>query len=149
METTLIIIKPDAVQRSLIGAIIARFEQKGFQVVGAKMLRITPELAAAHYKDHVGKPFYPSLQQFITSRPVIALAVRGQGVIDSSRKLIGATDGLKAEPGTIRGDYGVSKSLNLIHGSDSPEAAARELKLFFRDDELLSYDAPNAPWLYG
>lgn len=149
METTLIIVKPDAVQRGLIGRIVSRFEDKGFQIVGAKLMRITPELAAAHYRDHAGKPFYNSLIEFITSQPVVVLAVRGLGAIEGARKMIGATAGLKAEPGTIRGDFGITNSLNLVHGSDSPESAARELALFFRAEELLTYDQPHGRWIYG
>jgi nucleoside-diphosphate kinase len=149
METTLIIVKPDAVQRGLIGRIVSRFEDKGFQIVGARLMRITPELAAAHYRDHAGKPFYGGLIEFITSQPVMVLAVRGLGAIEGARKMIGATAGLQAEPGTIRGDFGITNSLNLVHGSDSPEAAARELTLFFRPEELLTYDQPHGRWIYG
>lgn len=148
METTLIILKPDAVQRGLMGRIIARFEDKGLQIVGTKLMRISPELAAVHYKDHNGKPFYAGLVRFMTSSPVLVLAVRGVGAIAVCRKMMGATFGSKAEAGSIRGDFGVSNSFNLIHGSDSPEAAARELGLFFKPDELLTYARPIDAWVY-
>ena len=148
METTLIILKPDAVQRGLMGKIIARFEDKGFHIVGAKMMQITRELAETHYKDHKGKPFYEPLVGFMTRSPVLVMAVRGVGAIAICRKMMGATFGSKAEPGTIRGDFGVSNSFNLIHGSDSPEAAEREMKLFFRDGEVLEYQRAIEPWVY-
>jgi len=148
METTLIILKPDAVQRGLMGRIISRFEEKGLQIVGAKMMRISQELAAKHYKDHQGKPFYDGLVKFMTSSPVLVLAVRGVGAITISRNLMGATFGSKAAAGTIRGDFGVSNSFNLIHGSDSPEAAERELGLFFAQGEVQSFDRPGDAWVY-
>lgn len=148
METTLIILKPDAVQRGLIGRIIARFEDKGLQIVGARLMRISPELAAQHYRDHLGKAFYEGLVRFMTSSPVLVLAVRGVGAIAISRKLMGATFGSKAEPGTIRGDFGLSNSFNLIHGSDSPEAAAFEMGLYFKSDELLRFDRAGEKWIY-
>jgi nucleoside-diphosphate kinase len=148
METTLIILKPDAVQRSLMGRIISRFEDKGLQVVGAKMMRISPELAAEHYRDHQGKPFYDGLVRFMTGSPVLVLALRGVNAIAISRKLMGATFGSNAEPGTIRGDFGVSNSFNLIHGSDSPESAAREIGLFFEAGGLVEYDRTIEPWVY-
>ncbi|MHC4218527.1 MAG: nucleoside-diphosphate kinase [Planctomycetota bacterium] len=148
METTLIILKPDAVQRGLMGRIICRFEDKGLQVVGAKLMTISPDLAAQHYEPHQGKPFYEGLIKFMTSSPVLVLALRGVGAIDVSRKLMGATFGSQAEPGTIRGDFGVSNSFNLIHGSDGPETARRELGLFFEDGELLDYDRAIEGWVY-
>ena len=123
MERTLIILKPDAIQRGLTGKILTRFEEKGLQVVGIKMVMITEELAAKHYAPHKGKPFYEGLVRFMMSSPVVVLALQGKGVIDVARKMMGATFGFKAEPGTIRGDYGVSSSFNLIHGSDSPDSA--------------------------
>ena len=148
METTLIILKPDAVQRGLMGKIITRFEEKGLQIVGAKLMQISPVLAATHYKDHNGKPFYAGLVRFMTSSPVMVLAVQGLGAIAISRKMMGATFGSKAEPGSIRGDFGASNSFNLIHGSDSPEAAARELTLFFKKDEILSFPRAVETWVY-
>ena len=148
METTLIILKPDAVQRGLMGRIISRFEDKGLQVVGAKMMTISQELAAKHYADHVGKPFYDGLVRFMTSSPVLVLALKGVGVIGICRAMMGATFGSKADPGTIRGDLGVSNSFNLIHGSDRPEAASKELGLFFADGELQDYTRGNEGWIY-
>ncbi|MFM8784505.1 MAG: nucleoside-diphosphate kinase [Phycisphaerales bacterium] len=148
METSLIILKPDAVQRGLMGRIISRFEDKGLQVVGAKLMRITPELAAQHYKDHVSRPFYPGLVKFMTSSPVMVLAIRGNGAVAICRSMMGATFGSKAAAGTIRGDFGVSNSFNLIHGSDSPEAAARELSLFFKAGEVQEFDRAGDAWVY-
>lgn len=148
METTLIILKPDAVQRGLMGKIITRFEEKGLQVVGAKMMQIPMSLAETHYQDHKGKPFYDGLVGFMTSAPVLVMALRGIGAIAISRAMMGATFGSKADPGTIRGDFGVSNSFNLIHGSDSPEAAERELGLFFNDGEVLDYDRAIGQWVY-
>ena len=148
MERTLIILKPDSLQRGLVGKILTRFEEKGLQVVGMKIMMITEELAAQHYAPHKGKPFYEGLVRFMTSSPVVVLALQGKGVIDVARKLMGATFGFKAEPGTIRGDYGVSASFNLIHGSDSPESAKTELALWFKPDELLTYDLANRVWTY-
>ena len=148
METTLIILKPDAVQRGLMGQIISRFEEKGLQIVGAKLMKISQELAATHYESHQGKPFYDGLVSFMTSSPVLVLAIRGVGSIAICRKMMGATFGSNAEPGTIRGDYGVSNSFNLIHGSDSTEAAERELGLFFKSEDLLEWDRAAECWVY-
>lgn len=148
METTLIILKPDAVQRGLMGRIISRFEEKGLQIVGAKMTIISSELAARHYESHKGKPFYDGLVAFMTSAPVLVLALRGIGAIAISRKMMGATFGSNADPGTIRGDFGVSNSFNLIHGSDSPEAAERELALFFDAGEVVDHDRAIDRWVY-
>ncbi len=148
METTLIILKPDAVQRGLSGRIISRFEDKGLQIVGMKLMTISQQLAATHYEAHKGKPFYDGLVRFMTSSPVVVLAVRGMGAIGISRKMMGATFGSKAEPGTIRGDFGVSNSFNLIHGSDSPEAAERELGLFFAKGEVQPWSRAGEVWVY-
>ena len=148
VERTLAILKPDAVQRGLMGKIITRFEEKGLQIVGAKMMQISDELAATHYQDHKGKPFYDGLVGFMTSSPVLVMAVRGVGAIAISRSMMGATFGSKADSGTIRGDFGVSNSFNLIHGSDSPEAAQRELGLFFNDGEVREYERPSNKWVY-
>lgn len=148
METTLIILKPDAVQRGLCGRIISRFEDKGLQIVGARLMTIDQQLAARHYESHQGKPFYEGLVRFMTSSPVLVLALRGVGAIEISRKMMGATFGSKADPGTIRGDFGVSNSFNLIHGSDSPEAATRELELFFGADQIQSFDRAIEGWVY-
>jgi nucleoside-diphosphate kinase len=148
MERTLIILKPDAVQRGLCGEIISRFEKKGLQIVGAKLMKIPTQLAETHYEPHRGKPFYPGLVKFMTSSPVIVLALAGKDAIAISRKMMGATFGSKAEPGTIRGDFGVSNSFNLIHGSDSTESATRELGLFFKGDELVDWVPANQGWVY-
>jgi nucleoside-diphosphate kinase len=148
METTLIILKPDAVQRGLMGRIITRFEDKGLQVVGCKLMTISQDLAATHYESHKGKGFYGGLVTFMTSSPVLVLAVRGKGAIAICRKMMGATFGSNAEPGTIRGDFGVSNSFNLIHGSDSPEAAEREMKLFFAGGEVQSFERAVEGWVY-
>ena len=148
METTLIILKPDAVQRALMGRIITRFEDKGLHIVGCKLMQISQELAATHYEAHKAKPFYPGLVKFMTSSPVLVMAVRGNSAITIARNMMGATFGSKANPGTIRGDFGVSNSFNLIHGSDSPEAAKRELGLFFKPGEVLEYTRPIDGWVY-
>jgi nucleoside-diphosphate kinase len=148
VETTLIILKPDAVQRGLMGRILARFEDKGLQVVGCKLIQISQQLAATHYEAHKSKPFYPGLVKFMTSSPVLVLALRGNGAITICRNMMGATFGSKANPGTIRGDFGVSNSFNLIHGSYSPEAAERELRLFFQQGEILSFQRAVEGWVY-
>ncbi len=148
METTLIILKPDAVQRGLVGRIVSRFEDKGLQIVGAKLMRISSDLAARHYVDHQGKPFYEGLVRFMTSAPVLVLAIRGVGAIAICRKLMGATFGSNAEPGSIRGDFGVSNSFNLVHGSDGPESAKRELALFFAAGEVLDDARTIDEWVY-
>ena len=147
METTLIILKPDAVQRGLCGRIISRFEDKGLQIVGMKQMTISQDLAATHYEAHKERPFYAGLVSFMTSSPVGVLAVRGVNAIAISRSMMGATFGSKADAGTIRGDFGVSNSFNLIHGSDSPEAATRELGLFFADGEVQPYDRAINQWV--
>ena len=148
METTLIILKPDAVQRALMGRIITRFEDKGLEIVGCKMMTISDDLAGRHYAAHKGKPFYDGLVKFMTSSPVLVLAIRGVGAIAICRKMMGATFGSNADPGTIRGDFGVSNSFNLIHGSDSPEAAAKELELFFASGEVQKMDRAIQGWVY-
>ncbi len=148
METTLIILKPDAVQRGLMGKIISRFEDKGLSIVGMKMMTISQELAGKHYKDHAGKPFYDGLVGFMTSSPVCVLAIEGVGAISICRKMMGATFGSNADSGTIRGDFGVSNSFNLIHGSDSAEAAQREIGLFFNDGDIQSIDRAIGGWVY-
>ncbi len=148
METTLIILKPDAVQRGFMGRIITRFEDKGLQIVGCKLMKISQQLAETHYESHKGKGFYAGLVKFMTSSPVLVLALRGNGAITIARNLMGATFGSKAAPGTIRGDFGVSNSFNLIHGSDSPEAATRELGLFFGKGEVLEWNRAGDAWVY-
>lgn len=148
METTLILLKPDAVQRGLIGRILTRFEEKGLQIVGCKLMGINKDLASRHYESHKGKPFYEGLVRFMTSSPVLVLAVRGVGAVSIARAMMGATFGSKAAPGTIRGDFGVSNSFNLIHGSDSSEAASRELALFFNEGEVLEFPRQIDTWVY-
>ena len=147
MERTLILLKPDAVQRGLVGQVLSRFEQKGLKLVAMKLMRITPELAARHYEAHKERKFYPGLVKFMTSSPVVALALEGIDAIKICRTLMGATFGADAAPGTIRGDFGVSRSYNLVHGSDSPEAAARELGLFFPEG-LVQYEYAAMHWIY-
>jgi len=148
MERTLIIFKPDAVQRGLCGEILSRFENKGLQVVGMKFTQIPRATAETHYEAHKAKPFYPGLVNFMTSSPVVILALQGKDAITIARNMMGATFGSKAAPGTIRGDYGVSNSFNLIHGSDSPEAAQRELGLFFKAEELVDWKPAVQGWVY-
>lgn len=148
MERTLIIFKPDAVQRGLAGEILTRFEKKGLQVVGLKLMLIPRATAEQHYAPHKERPFYPGLVAFMTSSPVVVVALQGLKAIEIARNLMGATFGSKAAPGTIRGDFGVSNSFNLIHGSDSPEAAAKELALFFKPEELLNWDQLSLKWIY-
>jgi len=148
MEQTLIIFKPDAVQRGLIGRIMSRFEDKGLKVIGAKFMQISPELAAVHYEVHQERPFYAGLVDFMTSSPVMVLALEGVGAIAMCRSMMGATFGSQADAGTIRGDFGVSNSFNLIHGSDSPEAAERELDLFFQEGEILDWNRASEGWIY-
>jgi nucleoside-diphosphate kinase len=137
VERTLILIKPDATERALSGEILGRIERRGFRVVGGKLLRVSEQLGREHYAEHAEKPFFPELVRFITSAPTWALVVEGEGAIATMRKTIGATNPAEAEPGTIRGDYASSMPNNLIHGSDSPAAAQREIALWFADAELV------------
>jgi nucleoside-diphosphate kinase len=141
-------IKPDGVQRNLVGEIIRRFEAKGFTLVGLKLMSVSKELAEKHYDVHKERPFFPGLVQFITSGPVVAMVWEGDGVIASARKIIGATKPLEAEPGTIRGDFGVTVGRNLIHGSDGPDTAKTEVALWFTDEELVSWQPSLTSWLY-
>ena len=146
-QTTLIILKPDAVQRGLMGRIISRFEDKGLTVVASKLMQITPELAAKHYAAHKERPFYPGLVGFMTSGPVLVMAIRGKEAIAVCRKLMGKTTGYEAEPGTIRGDFSSSKSYNLVHGSDSEESAKAEVALFFKKEEILDFTRDTYRWI--
>jgi nucleoside-diphosphate kinase len=148
LQRTLIILKPDAVQRGLCGEILTRFERKGLQVVGLKFTQISQSLAAQHYAVHKERPFYAGLVRFMTSSPVVVLALAGKDAVTIARNLMGATFGSKAAPGTIRGDLGVSNAYNLVHGSDSPEAAEKELGLFFQPDELVEWTPAVQPWVY-
>jgi nucleoside-diphosphate kinase len=147
MEDTLIILKPDAVQRQLVGQITARFEAKGLRIVGMKMMQISRELAERHYAVHKGKDFYPRLIEYITAGPVAVMVLRGPKAIEVSRKMMGKTFGSQAEPGTIRGDLALCDTFNLVHGSDSTESAAYEIGLYFKKDEVLSYDVAAARWI--
>jgi nucleoside-diphosphate kinase len=143
MERSLIIIKPDGVQRRLVGEIVGRIERKGLKLAAMKLLQVSRELAEKHYAVHKGKPFYESLVGFITSGPVVAMAVEGPNVISVMRKLMGKTFGFEAESGTIRGDFGVSTQFNLVHGSDSPETAQFELSLWFDESDYVDYEMPD------
>ncbi|MBT9168229.1 MAG: Nucleoside diphosphate kinase [Syntrophomonadaceae bacterium] len=149
MERTFLMIKPDGVQRNLVGEIISRFEKKGFQLVALKLIQISPELAAKHYGEHVGKPFYGGLLEFITSVPVVAMVWQGLNAVAVARTMMGKTNPADAAPGTIRGDLAVFMGNNVVHGSDSPESAEREIKLFFSSAELVSYNKACDCWLYG
>jgi len=146
VERTLIILKPDAVQRRLCGKIIQRFEEKGLVLAGMKLMQISRDLAERHYAPHKGKPFYPGLIDYITSGPVTVMVLQGERCIEIARALMGATFGFAAAPGTIRGDYGASKTYNLVHGSDSPETAATEIALYFSEEELLDYAPAGTDW---
>jgi nucleoside-diphosphate kinase len=148
VERTFLAIKPDGVQRKLIGEIIGRFEAKGFTLVGLKLISVSKELAETHYGVHKEKPFFPGLVEFITSGPVVGMVWEGKGVIASARKIIGATNPLNSEPGTIRGDFGVDVGRNIIHGSDAPETAEQEIKLWFKPEELVSWQPSISPWIY-
>ena len=147
VERTLILLKPDAIHRRLCGEIISRIENKGFKIVGLKMLQVTPELSRQHYAEHVEKPFYPQLEEFITAAPIVAMCVEGPEVISVMRGLMGKTNGREAAPGTIRGDYSASRQMNLIHGSDGPDAAKREIELYFQANELFDYGLTLGDWL--
>ncbi|MCZ6597093.1 MAG: nucleoside-diphosphate kinase [Planctomycetota bacterium] len=150
MERTLVLLKPDAVQRGLIGEILARFEAKGLKLVGLKMRSFPEELIRQHYAVHKERPFYENLVGFMTSGPVVALAIEGKDAIEVCRRVIGATDSSKADPGTIRGDLGMSFSNNLVHGSDGPESARTELDLFFPDaEEICEWTPVEDAWVYG
>lgn len=148
MQTSLIILKPDAVQRGLAGQILQRFERKGLRIVGAKLMLVPRDMAEKHYAEHKGKPFYDGLIKFVTSSPVMVLAIQGLEAIAVCRTLIGATNGRKADPGTIRGDFGMSGGFNLVHGSDSEASAQRELALWFTDNELTDTPRTIEQWVY-
>jgi len=147
MERTYLMVKPDGVQRGLIGEIVSRFERKGLQLVGAKLMLVSPEQAKRHYGEHEGKAFYDKLLAFITSGPVFAMVWQGDNAVAAARQLIGKTDGLEAAPGTIRGDYAIHTNFNLIHGSDSRESAEREIGIFFSPSELVSYEKAVQTWI--
>jgi len=148
MERTLIILKPDAVQRRLVGRIVQRFEEKGLALAAMKFMRISRDLAERHYAPHKGKPFYPGLIDYITSGPVVVMALQGERCIEIARTLMGKTFGYEASPGTIRGDFGASRSFNLIHGSDAVESAKAEIALYFQAGELLDAMPADWSWVY-
>ena len=148
MEKTFLMVKPDGVQRNLIGEIVSRFEQKGFQLVGGKLMNISKELAEEHYGEHKERPFFGELVDFITSGPVFAMIWEGENVITTARQMMGSTNPKDAALGTIRGDFGVTVGKNIIHGSDSPESAVREIGLFFNNEELVQYDKLMNQWIY-
>lgn len=147
MEQTLIILKPDCVQRGLVGRVVSRFEEKGLAMAAIKMMHLTRELAERQYAVHKGKPFYPGLIEYITSGPVVVMVLRGPRAIEVCRALMGKTFGYEAEPGTIRGDLALGRTYNLVHGSDSPETAATEIALYFDRGELLDYTPDVSRWI--
>ena len=147
METTLVLLKPDAVQRGLVGTITTRLESTGLKIVGMKLMSVSNDLAGRHYAEHVGKPFFEGLVSFITSAPIVAMALEGDGAISIVRKTMGATNPADSAPGSIRGDYATDIGRNLVHGSDSAESAARELALFFDDGEILDYARSTDTWI--
>jgi nucleoside-diphosphate kinase len=149
MERTLILLKPDCMQRRLAGEVLGRFERKGLRLVGMKLVQAGRTLAEHHYAVHKGKPFYDTLLQFLTSGPTAALVLEGREAVAVARSLIGVTDGAKAAPGTIRGDYGISVQNNLIHGSDSVDNAKAEIALWFKPDELVDWRPVDAAWVAG
>ncbi|KIL75134.1 nucleoside-diphosphate kinase [Bacillus badius] len=148
MEKTYLMVKPDGVQRGLVGEIVARFEKKGFQLVGAKLMSVSKETAEQHYAEHKERPFFGELVDFITSSPVFAMVWEGENVIATARQMMGATNPKDAAPGTIRGDFGVTVGKNIIHGSDSPESAEREIAIFFKEEELTTYNKQINEWVY-
>lgn len=148
MERTFLAIKPDGVQRGLLGEIIGRLEARGFTLVGLKFVSVSRQLAEQHYDVHREKPFFSGLVEFITSGPVVAMVWEGDGVVAAARKMIGATNPLTSEPGTIRGDFGINIGRNIIHGSDAVDTANREIALWFKDEELVSWQPSLSSWIY-
>ena len=146
LERTLVLLKPDCVQRRLMGEVIGRFERKGLNVIAMKMIQVTADLSKKHYAEHVQKPFYPGLEKFITASPIVAMVVEGLEVIRVVREMLGATSGLKAAAGTIRGDFSSSRQMNLVHASDGSEAALREISLYFQPNEILPYTPALHDW---
>ena len=149
MQSTLIIIKPDAVQRRLIGPIVTRFETKGLRVAALKLMRVSRDLGERHYAEHKGRPFFDGLIDFITSGPVVVGVLHGNEAIAVVRSMLGATNGTAAAAGTIRGDYSISKQNNLVHGSDSPESAQREIALWFGSEGVVDYTLAGSDWVFG
>ncbi|MEM2933322.1 MAG: nucleoside-diphosphate kinase [Methanocellales archaeon] len=148
MERTFLMVKPDGVQRGLIGKIISRVEERGLKIIGLKLLKLDIELARLHYAEHANKPFFQNLIAFITSAPVIAIVVEGKNAVKVVRKMIGLTDPQNSSPGTIRGDYALETGRNIIHASDSPESAKREIALYFKEEELIPYKRIDEDWIY-
>ncbi|KUP07776.1 nucleoside diphosphate kinase [Bacillus coahuilensis m2-6] len=148
MEQTFLMVKPDGVQRGYVGDIVSRFEKKGFQLVGAKLMTISSELAEEHYAEHKERPFFGELVEFITSGPVFAMVWQGENVIATARTMMGKTNPQEAPPGTIRGDFGISMGKNIIHGSDSPDSAKREIGLFLEEGNLNEYSKVTNEWIY-
>ncbi|GAW92225.1 nucleoside-diphosphate kinase [Calderihabitans maritimus] len=148
MERTFVMIKPDGVQRNLIGKIISRFEDKGYRIVAMKLMQVTRDLAERHYEEHRGKPFFESLIDYITSGPVVVMVLEGKDVVAGVRKMNGATNPAEAAPGTIRGDYALDIGRNVIHGADSVESAQREISIYFKEEELLNYEKVTEKWIY-
>jgi len=148
LERTYVMVKPDGVQRGLISEVVSRFEKRGLKIVGMKMLQIPRELAEEHYGEHKGKPFFEALVGYITSSPVVAMVLEGKNAVAAARDMMGATDPQKANPGTIRGDFGLDIGRNVVHGSDSTASAEREINLFFKPEELVEYKLENERWIY-
>ena len=148
MQRTFLAIKPDGVQRNLVGKIISRLEEKGFKLIAMKLMTVSKELAEKHYGEHKGKPFFNGLVNFITSGPIVAMVWEGKEAISALRKMMGKTNPLEAEVGTVRGDYGIDIGRNIVHGSDGEESAKREISLFFSDSELLSWSQDIQKWIY-
>ena len=148
MERTFVMVKPDGVQRNLVGPIISRFEKKGFKLVGLKLMQLDETAAKQHYAEHVEKPFFPGLLEYITSGPVVPMVWEGTGVVEEARKMMGKTNPKDAAPGTIRGDFGIEIGRNVIHGADSVESAQREMAIYFKEEEILAYKKSVDNWLY-
>ena len=148
MEKTYVMVKPDGVQRNLVGEIISRFESKGFKLAALKLMQLDADVAGEHYAEHVGKPFFPGLLEYITSGPVVAMVLQGKGVVDEVRKMVGKTNPREADPGTIRGDFGLEIGRNVIHAADSPASAEREIGIYFKKEEILDYRKDADRWLY-
>jgi len=147
MERTFALLKPDCVQRRLMGRVLSRLEDKGLNIIAMKMLQVTPELAQQHYAEHVDKPFYPGLETFITGAPVVAIVLEGFEAIRVVREMLGPTNGRNASAGTVRGDFGSSRQMNLVHASDGRDSATREIELYFTDDEICTYEPTITKWL--
>ena len=147
MSRTLVLLKPDAVQRSLVGEVTARLERRGLKIVGMKLMQVSDDLARKHYSEHEGKPFFHGLVQFITSCPIVAMVLDGENAVQLVRAAVGSTNPVDSDPGSIRGDYGMTVGMDLVHGSDSDESAKREIDLFFSPNEILSYERGIDQWV--